>query len=59
MSDGNVIEHGPIFCSSLTLRFDTPLNLYDREDGPFRLLCEKASISRQDICLAQATDAES
>ena len=46
------------FCAPLIFRFDTPLSLYDREEGSFRALCDKASISRQDICLAQAIDEE-
>lgn len=29
--------------------FDTPLNLYDREDSIFRSLCDEANLSRQDI----------
>jgi ATP-binding cassette, subfamily C (CFTR/MRP), member 1 len=29
--------------------FDTPLNLFDRQDSIFRSLCDEASLSRQDI----------
>jgi ABC-type sugar transport system ATPase subunit len=29
--------------------FDTPLNLYDRQDSIFRSLCDEANLSRQDI----------
>ncbi|GJJ12857.1 hypothetical protein Clacol_007102 [Clathrus columnatus] len=35
--------------------FDTPLNLYDREDSIFRSLCEEANLSRQDILRIRAT----
>jgi ATP-binding cassette, subfamily C (CFTR/MRP), member 1 len=29
--------------------YDTPLNLFDREDSIFRSLCDEANLSRQDI----------
>lgn len=29
--------------------FDTPLNLFDKEDSIFRSLCDQAGLSRQDI----------
>ena len=29
--------------------FDTPLNLFDKEDSTFRSLCNEANLSRQDI----------
>ena len=29
--------------------FDTPLNLYDKEDSIFRGLCNEAGLSRSDI----------
>ena len=29
--------------------FDTPLNLFDKEDSIFRSLCNEAGLSRQDI----------
>lgn len=29
--------------------FDTPLNLFDKEDSIFRSLCNQAGLSRQDI----------
>lgn len=29
--------------------FDTPLNLFDKEDSIFRSLCDEAGLSRQDI----------
>lgn len=39
--------------------FDTPLNLYDREDSIFRSLCDEANLSRQDILRIRATVAKS
>ncbi|RPD56133.1 multidrug resistance-associated ABC transporter [Lentinus tigrinus ALCF2SS1-7] len=35
--------------------FDTPLNLYDKEDSIFRSLCNEANLSRQDIVKIRAT----
>lgn len=29
--------------------FDTPENLFDRPDGIFRSMCDRSSISRDDI----------
>ena len=29
--------------------FDTPLNLFDKEDSIFRSLCDEAGLTRQDI----------
>ena len=29
--------------------FDTPLNLYKREDGIFRALCNESNISEKDV----------
>ncbi len=29
--------------------FDTPLNLFDREDSIFRSLCDEAGLSRSDL----------
>jgi ATP-binding cassette, subfamily C (CFTR/MRP), member 1 len=29
--------------------FDTPLNLFDKEDSIFRSMCVKAGLSREDI----------
>jgi ABC-type multidrug transport system fused ATPase/permease subunit len=34
--------------------FDTPLNLFDKEDSIFRSLCNEASLSRQDIVRIRA-----
>ncbi|GJE92383.1 multidrug resistance-associated ABC transporter [Phanerochaete sordida] len=34
--------------------FDTPLNLFDREDSIFRSLCNEAGLSRQDIVRIRA-----
>lgn len=35
--------------------FDTPLNLFDREDSIFRSLCNEAGLSRQDIVRIRAS----
>ncbi|KAF7798058.1 hypothetical protein EIP86_009270 [Pleurotus ostreatoroseus] len=35
--------------------FDTPLNLFDKEDSIFRSLCDEASLSRQDIVRIRAS----
>lgn len=35
--------------------FDTPLNLYDRDDSIFRSLCDEANLSRQDILRIRAS----
>ncbi|KAI1798261.1 multidrug resistance-associated ABC transporter [Ganoderma leucocontextum] len=35
--------------------FDTPLNLFDKEDSVFRLLCNEANLSRQDILKIRST----
>ncbi|KAI0635122.1 multidrug resistance-associated ABC transporter [Trametes polyzona] len=35
--------------------FDTPLNLYDKEDSIFRSLCNEANLSRADILKIRAT----
>ena len=35
--------------------FDTPLNLFDREDSIFRSLCNEASLSREDIVRIRAS----
>ena len=43
MDDGHVAE------------FDTPLNLFDREDSIFRSLCREASLTREDIVRIRAT----
>ncbi|EMD36548.1 hypothetical protein CERSUDRAFT_115579 [Gelatoporia subvermispora B] len=37
--------------------FDTPLNLFDREDSIFRTLCNEAGLTRQDILRIRATGA--
>ena len=34
--------------------FDTPLNLFDKEDSIFRSLCDEANLSRQDIVKIRA-----
>lgn len=43
MQDGQVAE------------FDTPLELFDREDSIFRSLCREASLTREDIVRIRAT----
>ena len=43
MDSGNVAE------------FDTPLNLFDREDSIFRSLCNEAGLTRQDIIRIRAS----
>ena len=43
MDAGNVAE------------YDTPLNLFDREDSIFRSLCNEAGLSRQDIVRIRAS----
>ncbi|PIL27467.1 ATP-binding cassette transporter [Ganoderma sinense ZZ0214-1] len=35
--------------------FDTPLNLFDKEDSVFRSLCNEANLSRQDIVKIRST----
>ena len=35
--------------------FDTPLNLFDKEDSIFRSLCNEANLSRQDIVKIRAS----
>ena len=35
--------------------YDTPLNLFDREDSIFRSLCNEAGLSRQDIVRIRAS----
>ena len=35
--------------------FDTPLNLFDKEDSIFRSLCNEANLSRSDILKIRAT----
>ncbi|KAL6300347.1 multidrug resistance-associated ABC transporter [Sparassis latifolia] len=35
--------------------FDTPLNLFDREDSIFRSLCNEANLTRQDIIRTRAS----
>ncbi|KAM5532134.1 hypothetical protein V8D89_014227 [Ganoderma adspersum] len=35
--------------------FDTPLNLFDKEDSVFRSLCNEAKLSRQDIVRIRST----
>ena len=35
--------------------FDTPLNLFDKEDSIFRTLCNEANLSRQDIVKIRAS----
>lgn len=35
--------------------FDTPLNLFDKEDSIFRSLCDEAGLSRQDIVRIRAS----
>ena len=35
--------------------FDTPLNLFDKEDSIFRSLCNQAGLSRQDILRIRAS----
>ena len=35
--------------------FDTPLNLFDKEDSIFRSLCNEANLSRQDIVKIRST----
>lgn len=32
--------------------FDTPLNLFMREDGLFRVMCEKSNITLEDVKIA-------
>ena len=39
--------------------FDTPLNLFDREDSIFRSLCNEAGLTRQDIVRIRAGVKES
>lgn len=34
--------------------FDTPLNLFDREDSIFQSLCNEAGLTRQDIIRIRA-----
>lgn len=34
--------------------FDTPMNLFDREDSIFRSLCDEAGLSRSDILRIRA-----
>ncbi|TFK50066.1 multidrug resistance-associated ABC transporter [Heliocybe sulcata] len=40
--------------SGKTAEFDTPLNLFDKEDSIFRSLCDEAGLSRQDILRIRA-----
>lgn len=35
--------------------FDTPLNLFDKEDSIFRSLCNEAGLTRQDILRIRAS----
>ena len=35
--------------------YDTPLNLFDKEDSIFRSLCNEAGLSRQDIVRIRAS----
>ena len=35
--------------------FDTPLDLFDKEDSIFRSLCSEAKLSRQDILKIRST----
>lgn len=39
----------PLVYRLLMTRFDTPLNLYDNEDGLFFSLCQRSGITREDI----------
>ena len=34
--------------------FDTPLNLFDREESIFRSLCDEAGLTRQDLIRIRA-----
>lgn len=34
--------------------FDTPLNLFDKEDSIFRSLCDEAGLSRSDVLRIRA-----
>lgn len=38
------------------IRFDTPLNLFDKDDGIFRSLCERSGIKREDIVHAMESE---
>ena len=40
--------------SGRVAEFDTPLNLFDREDSIFRSLCNEAGLTRQDIVRIRA-----
>ncbi|PCH38966.1 ATP-dependent bile acid permease [Wolfiporia cocos MD-104 SS10] len=41
--------------AGMVAEFDTPLNLFDKEDSIFRSLCNEAGISRQDIVRIRAS----
>ena len=40
--------------SGRVAEYDTPLNLFDREDSIFRSLCNEAGLTRQDIVRIRA-----
>ena len=46
-----------VFDAGRVVEFDSPLDLYDREDGIFRDMCAKASITREEMVQARALGA--
>lgn len=53
MSDGVIVEYVPLSFFLLSPRFDTPLNLFDNENGIFNSMCQQSGIRREDIVSAE------